>query len=73
MNQDLAREILALAREGLQGQKVRNNCGRDETIYLDGLEEIAASGITLAERLLKDWNGSHENKLKALIRHCSLT
>ena len=71
--QDLAREALTLAREGLQRQKISNNCGMDETIYLDVLEEIAEDGVTLAERLLRDWKGSHKEKLDALLRHCSLT
>ncbi len=71
--QDIAKEALILAREGLQRQKARNNCGMDETIYLDVLEEIATSGTTLAERLLKDWNGSHADKLANLLRHCALS
>ena len=71
--QDIAKEILILAREGLQRQKVHNNCGVDETIYLDVLEEIATSGTTLAERLLKDWTGSPANKLANLLKHCALS
>ena len=71
--QEIAVELIALAREGLQRQKVQNNCGMDETIYLDTVEEIATSGITLAERLLQDWNGSQADKLAALYRHCALT
>ncbi|PLY03383.1 MAG: gamma-glutamylcysteine synthetase [Desulfuromonas sp.] len=71
--QDIAIDLLVLAREGLQRQKVRNNCGMDETIYLDILDEMVASGKTLAERLLQDWHGSHANKLAALIRHCAMT
>lgn len=69
--QDLAKELLVIAREGLQRQKVRNNCGTDESFYLEGLEEIAESGVTLAERLLKNWHGSRADKLAALLNHCA--
>ncbi len=70
---EITREILVIAREGLQRQKVRNNCGLDETIYLEGLEEIVETGVTLAERLLRDWRGTRAEKLAALIRHCAFS
>ena len=71
--QELAGEILTLAREGLKRQKAQNNCEMDETPYLDGLEEIVQSGTTLAERLLQNWNGSRDDKLQALIDHCAFS
>lgn len=71
--QDICRDLITIAHEGLQRQKVRNNCGLDETIYLEGLREIAESGVTLAERLLRDWQGNDSNKLAALIRHCAFS
>jgi len=70
--QEIAIELVTLAREGLRRQKARNNCGLDETIYLDAVEEIATTGVTLAERLLRDWHGTPEEKLAALLRHCAL-
>jgi glutamate--cysteine ligase len=65
---DLARECLALAREGLRRQRRCPAC--DEGIFLDGADEIAASGVTLAERLLADWHGDRTSKLDLLKRHC---
>jgi glutamate--cysteine ligase len=71
--QEIAIDAIAIAREGLKRQKAKNNCGMDETIYLDAVEEIATTGVTLAERLLRDWHGTPEEKLAALLRHSSLS
>jgi glutamate--cysteine ligase len=66
-----ARVILAIARDSLQRQgRTRNNC--DETIYLDGLDEIVESGVTLAERLLSRWHGSDQEKLQTLLSHSEI-
>lgn len=68
--QAIATEALAIARTSLQRQAATAGHSRDESIYLDGVEEIAASGVTLAERLLADWHGSRQDKLEVLRRHC---
>jgi glutamate--cysteine ligase len=55
--QDVAKDALAIARQGL---KARNRLSAglvDETGYLTELDEIAESGITPAERLLELYNG----------------
>ena len=61
---DVAREALALARSGLSRRAGSDEDGRDETHYLDVLDEIADSGRTRAERLLArfrgEWGGSVE-------------
>ena len=55
--QDVAKDMIAIAREGLK-RRARLSAGMvDETGYLAELEEIAASGITPAERLLELYNG----------------
>ena len=58
---DLARKILPLAREGLVRRSRLDAQGEDEGRYLAPLEEIAASGVNLAERRLAkfhgDWRG----------------
>ncbi|NJC89159.1 MAG: gamma-glutamylcysteine synthetase [Desulfuromonas sp.] len=68
---DLARECLALAREGLRRQRLCAVC--DEGIFLGGAEEIAANGVTLAERLLADWRGDRSTRLDWLKRHCGFS
>ncbi len=47
--QTLARKVLAIAKRGLQQRARINSNGDDETIYLDNLQEIVASGKTPAE------------------------
>ena len=53
---DLAREVLAIARDGLRTRATVNENG-DESPYLDPLDEIAAGGLTQAEYWL-DRNAS---------------
>lgn len=68
---EVAREVVAISRAGLQRQRRLNNQGEDESIFLDGLEPILESGVTLAERLLRDWSGDRQKDLALLKRHCA--
>jgi glutamate--cysteine ligase len=68
--QDVAREALTAARDGLRRQPRRNSCGCDETVYLSELEPLVESGVTLAERLLADWTGNRATDLELIKRHC---
>ena len=58
----LAREVLALASEGLRRRARKDVCGDDETRYLGPLHEIADRGRTPADDLLEAyetrWNRS---------------
>jgi len=56
--QDVAKDMVAIAREGLKRRNRLSGGMVDETNYLTELEEIAASGVTAAERLLELYNGS---------------
>lgn len=55
---DVAREVLAIARGGLKRRGRLDAQGRDEGVHLDVLDEIVASGKTLAERLLADFEAN---------------
>jgi glutamate--cysteine ligase len=55
---DLAREILAIAREGLKRRRRLDAEGRDETRYLELLEKFVARGMTPAEELLEKYSGA---------------
>lgn len=68
--QDLARTCLALARGGLDRQQFRRGQERSESHFLNGLDSIVGSGVTLAEKLLQNWHGSRQEKLKSLVEHC---
>ena len=60
--QTLAMDLLKWSRAGLAAQGNRNGDGCDETIYLSSLFDVAASGISPADRLLaayhERWNSS---------------
>lgn len=71
--QEVAGEILAAARAGLTRQARANRRGLDEGVFLQGLDEIVESGVTLAEGLLARWQGSRTEKVTALLTHCGFT
>lgn len=71
--QDVALDALTIAREGLIRQQSAVQGREDETRFLDGITEIAESGITLAQRLLLRWSGTPAEKLAVLREHCGFT
>ncbi|MEO1642634.1 MAG: glutamate--cysteine ligase [Pseudomonadota bacterium] len=56
--QDLAKEMVALSRQGLKKRAKYSVSGDDETGFLMELQEIADSGMTPAERLLERYSGA---------------
>jgi len=55
--QDLAKQVLAIARAGLKRRAVLDKRDRDEQRFLDILDEIAAGGRCPAEEKLALYNG----------------
>jgi glutamate--cysteine ligase len=55
---DLAREVLAIARDGLRARAHRNAAGVDESLYLEPLDAIADGGPTQAQYWLERYHGS---------------
>jgi glutamate--cysteine ligase len=55
--QDVARDMLAIAREGLKRRNRLSGGLVDESGFLGELDEIAASGVTPAERLIELYEG----------------
>jgi glutamate--cysteine ligase len=55
--QDLAKDVLAIARAGLERRAILDAKGRDESRFLDILDAIAASGRCPAEDKLALFNG----------------
>jgi len=56
--QALAREALKLAAGGLSRRRNLDAGGRDETIFLSDIQEIAETGVTQAHRLLDKYRGA---------------
>jgi glutamate--cysteine ligase len=66
---DVARDALAIARQGLKARAMMSSSGDDETGFLSELDDIAATGVTPAERLIglyrEEWGGDVRPAFKA--------
>jgi len=69
--QDIAREVLGIARAGLAARARAQGFDRDETHFLNALHEIADTGITPAEELLAHYNGDWNQDLSRIYREYS--
>ena len=69
--QDLARETLRIARAGLSARKISDRLGRDETRFLDPLEQIVESGTNRAQQLLALYHGRWNGSLDPAFEECA--
>ncbi len=65
---DVAREMVALAVEGLRRRNRRSSAGDDESHYLETLQETLAAGETPAERLLRAYHGDWRGDIDEVFR-----
>ena len=68
---DVAREILDIARGGLQRRGYRDGQGQDETVYLAPLLDLVDRGQTTAERLLERYHGAWGGSVDPLFAECA--
>jgi glutamate--cysteine ligase len=66
--QDIARTMVEIAAAGLQRRDRRDGKGRDETLFLDPLHEIVASGRTPAELLLEAYRTRWDHSVDPMFR-----
>ncbi len=66
---DVARDMLAISRDGLRRRNRLNASGDNETIFLGVLEEIADSGRSQAARLLDLYHGRWGGNLTPIFEH----
>jgi glutamate--cysteine ligase len=66
---DLAKELMAIAWEGLRRQHQVNQNGEDETIYLKPLKDLLDQGKCPADVLLEKWEGELQRDIKKLIAY----
>lgn len=71
--QEVSATLLPAAASSLKAQFACGNSGADESQFLQPLEEIVSSGVTLAERLLARWQGGRQEKLAILLEHCDFS
>jgi glutamate--cysteine ligase len=67
---DVARDALAFSRAGLSKRAMLNGDGRDETHFLDPLDEIVARGKTPAEDLLERYHGPWGGSVAPAFAEC---
>jgi len=65
---DVARDVLAIARDGLDARHRQGYHGRSEAHFLETLDEIVASGHTNAEDLLALYNGDWHGDITRVFR-----
>ena len=68
---DVAVDMVAIARQGLAARAVASDAANDETGHLEALEDIADSGVTLAERWLERFHGEWNGDIAGAFRDCA--
>jgi len=61
--QSYARDVVAIAADGLRRQACADHGGKDETTYLERLEADVATGVCPADRVLEVWRKGAKNLL----------
>ena len=61
--QDLGKQILDIARSGLNARSQVNSMGDNESGFLNPLQEIVDSGMSPAHQLLEKFNGEWKGDL----------
>jgi glutamate--cysteine ligase len=61
---ELARELFAIAEEGLRRQARLDQKGRDERVYLEGLGEQLSSGRSPARMIAERWSRQWDAKAR---------
>lgn len=64
---ELARELVAIAVEGLHRQRALNAAGQDESIYLEQLEHQVRRGRCPADTVIEKWTGEYDRDISRLI------
>jgi glutamate--cysteine ligase len=68
---EIARELIEIARAGLQREPVRNARGDDETIFLERLDELVKGGRCPTDAIVDRWLGDWSGEIPRLIEGSS--
>jgi glutamate--cysteine ligase len=69
--QEVAKDVLTIARQGLRARAKLNGSGDDETGFLSELDEVVASGMTPAQRLLDRYHGEWKRDINKVYEACA--
>ena len=64
--QDIAKDVLRIARDGLNSRACIDSAGANEAHFLDMLDEIVASGKTPADHLLLSFEGEWDQSVEPI-------
>ena len=67
---EIAREALAIARHGLNARARLNMHGENETVFLQDLDAMVASGRSNADRLIDLYRGVWDGDITQVYREC---
>jgi glutamate--cysteine ligase len=68
---EIAQAALAISRQGLKSRQKLDASGEDETHFLTELDDIAATGVTPAERLLERYQTEWGRDLRRVFEACA--
>ncbi len=69
--QDIAQAALAIARQSLKARGRADNSGEDESHFLTELDDIAATGVTPAERLIERFKTEWRGDVRPVFEACA--
>ena len=69
---ELARDIVAIAQDGLRARALRNAAGMDESAYLAPLEAIAAGAPTQAEHWLERYHNVWKGDVRPILTEAAI-
>lgn len=68
---DLARELVVIARTGLERQAQLDDRGEDESLYLERLEDLVRRSLCPADHVIEKWIGAWDRDIAQLVEGSS--
>tara|TARA_R110002073_G_scaffold29006_10_gene91598 strand:- start:1880 stop:3253 length:1374 start_codon:yes stop_codon:yes gene_type:complete len=69
--QDIAKDVLAISREGLRARGKLNQHGENEALFLDDLDESVRTGRVPADDLLARYHGAWNESVEPAFTECA--
>ena len=69
--QELAQEVLAISEAGLKARSMAAEFDVDEAHFLNDLKQVAQTGETLSEEILRRWEGEWDRRFEPLFEEYS--